>query len=59
MQLTTIEAAQQIVTTETKTEESDTPFEENEEAMLPEDGILLTYMEKQSWENKETEMAEI
>ena len=48
MQLTTIEAAQQIVTAETKTEESDTPVEENEEAMLLEDGILLTYVEKQS-----------
>ena len=47
MQLTTIQATQQIVTAETKTKESDTPVEENEEAMLPEDGILLTYMEKQ------------
>ena len=59
MQLTTIEVTQQIVTAETKTEESDTPVEENEEAMLPEDGILLTYVEKQSWTNKETEIAEI
>ena len=59
MQLTTIEAAQQIVTAETKTKESDTPIEEDEEAMLPEDGILLTYVEKQSRTNKETETAEI
>ena len=59
MQLTTIEAAQQIVTSKTKTKESDTPVEENKEAMLPEDGILLTYVEKQSWTNKETETAEI
>ena len=27
--------------------------------MLPEDGILLTYVEKLSWKNKETETAEI
>ena len=59
MQLTTIEATQQIVTSETKTEESDTPVEENEEAMLSEDGILLMYVEKQSWASKETETAEI
>ena len=58
MQLTAVEAAQQIETTETKAEESDTPVEENEEAMLPEAGILLTYIEKQSGKNKETEMAE-
>ena len=58
MQLAAIEAAQQIETTETKAEESDTPVEENEEAMLPEDGILLMYIEKQSWKNKETETAE-
>ena len=58
VQLAAIEAAQQIETTETKSEESDMPIEENEEAMLPEDGILLTYVEKQSWKNKETEMAE-
>ena len=59
MQLTTIEAAQQTITTETKFEESDTPVEENKEDMLPEDGILLTYVEKLSCKNKETEMAEI
>ena len=59
MQLSTIEATQQIVTAETETEESDTPVEENEEAMLSEDGILLTYVEKQSLTNKETETAEM
>ena len=31
-------------------------MEENEEAMLPEDGILLTYIEKQSWKNNEMEV---
>ena len=59
MHLATIEVTQQIVTAETKTEESDTPVEENEKAMLPKDGILLTYVEKQGWTNKETETAEI
>ena len=34
MQLATMEARQQMVTSETKTEESNTPVEENEEAML-------------------------
>ena len=58
IQLTAIVAAQHIETTETKAEESDTPVEENEEAMLPEDGILLTYIEKQNWKNDETEMAD-
>ena len=33
-------------------------MEENEEAMLPEDGILLTYIEKQSWKNNETDMTD-
>ena len=41
MQLTAIETTQQIVTAETKTDESDTLVEENEEAILLEDGILL------------------
>ena len=54
-----MEARQQMVTSETKTEESDTPVEENEEAMLPEDRILLTYVEKQSGTDKKTELAEI
>ena len=34
------------------------PVEENEEAMLPEDGILLTYVAKQSWKNNSTEMVD-
>ena len=59
MQLATREATQQMVTSETKTKENDTPVEENEEAMLPEDGILLTYVEKQSETDKKTETAEI
>ena len=54
-QLATIETAQQRVTAKTKTDESDTPVEENEEAILPEDGILLTYVRKQSCTNEETE----
>ena len=58
MQLAAIEAAQHIETTENKAEEIDTPIEENEEAMLPEDGILLTYVEKKNWKNNETEMAD-
>ena len=59
VQLAAIEAVQQIETTEIKAEESDMPVEENEKVMLPEDGILLTYVEKQSWKNKEMEFAEI
>ena len=58
VQLTEIEIAQHTETTETKAEESNMPIEENEEAMLPEDGILLTYIEKQNWKNDETEMAD-
>ena len=59
MQLATIETAQQIATAETKTDESDTRVEENEEAILPEDGILLTYVEKQSCTNEETETTKV
>ena len=59
MQLATMEAAQQMITSETKTGKSNTPVEENEEAMLPEDGILLTYVEKQSGTDRKTELAEI
>ena len=40
---------------EAKAQDSDTPVEENEEAMLPEDGILLTYVVKQRRENDEME----
>ena len=59
MQLGTIETAQQIVTAKTKTDKSDTPAEENEEAILPEDGILLMYVEKQSCTNEETETTKV
>ena len=58
MQLTAIKAAQHIETTESKAEESDTPVEENEEAMLPKDGILLMYIEKKNWKNNEMETAD-
>ena len=57
VEFTAIEAAQHIETTEAKAEESNMPVEENKEAMLPEDSILLIYIEKQSWKNNETEMA--
>ena len=59
MQLTTIETTQQIVTAETKTDESDTLVEEKEEAILPEDGILLTYVENRSCTNEETETTKV
>ena len=59
MQLATIETTQQIVTAETKTNESDTLVEENEEAILLEDGILLTYVEKQSCTNEETKTTKV
>ena len=59
MQLATMEAAQQMITSETKTKQSDTLVEENKEAMLLEDGILLMYVEKQSGIDKKTESAEI
>ena len=58
METIVIEVAQHIETTEANTQKSDTPMEENEEAMLPENGILLTYVEKQSWKNNEMEMAD-
>ena len=59
IQLAAMEAAQQMVTSKTKTEESDTPVEKNKEAMLPEDGILLMYVEKQSRTDKKIETVEI
>ena len=59
MQLATMEAAQHMITSETKTEESNTLVEENEEAMLLEDGMLLMYVEKQSRTDRKTELAEI
>ena len=45
-QLATTEVAIDIETTEAEPRESDMPMEENEEGMLPEDGILLTYVLK-------------
>ena len=38
---------------------NDTPVEEDKEAMLPEDGALLTFMVKTKQEQKETATAEI
>ena len=38
-----------------KLQESDTPVEENEEGMLPEDGVLLTYVLKQDQKEHEVE----
>ena len=45
--------------TEPKSEESDTPVEENKEAMWPESGLLLMFMEKTSWNQKENAAREI
>ena len=50
---------QQMMTDEPKLEESDTPVEENEEAMWPEGGVLLTFVEKANWKQKENAVAEI
>ena len=55
-QLSTGEVTRDIETTETEPRESNTPMEENEEGMLPEDGILLTYILKRSQEDVETQM---
>ena len=49
-QLTTAEVTRDIETTEIEPQESNTPVKENEEGMLPEDGILLTYVLKRSQE---------
>ena len=48
-----------MTTDEPKSEESDTPVEENEEAMWPEGGVLLTFMEKANWKQKENVVTEI
>ena len=55
MQLTAIEIEQHIETTKDEAQDSDMPVEENVEALLPEDGILLTYVVKQIRENDEME----
>ena len=47
------------MTDEPKSEESDTPVEENEEAMWPEGGVLLTFVEKASRKQKENVATEI
>ena len=47
-----------MMTDEPRSEESDTPVEENEEAIWPEDGVLLTFMEKASRKQKENIVAE-
>ena len=48
-----------MTTDEPKSDESDTPIEENEEAMWPDDGVLLTFVEKASWKQKENTVTEI
>ena len=58
-QLTKIGTTQQMTTDEPKSEESDTPVKENEEAMWPEGGVLLTFVEKASQKQKENAATEI
>ena len=48
-----------MMTDEPRSEESDTPVEENKEAMWPEGGILLTFVEKASRKQKENIATEI
>ena len=50
---------QQMMTDEPKSEESDTPVEENKEAMWPEGGVLLMFVEKTSRKQKENAVTEI
>ena len=54
-QLATTEVSRDIETTEAEPQESSMPVEENEEGMLPEDGILLTYIFKRKQKDHETE----
>ena len=58
-QLAKVETTQQMMTDEPKSEESDTPVEENEEATWPEGGVLLTFVEKASRKQKENVATEI
>ena len=58
-QLTGIGMTQQMMTDEPKLEESDTLVEENKEAMWPEGGELLMFVEKASQKQKENAMTEI
>ena len=48
-----------MMTDEPKSEESDTPVEENEEVMWHKGGVLLTFMEKASRKQKENATTEI
>ena len=48
-----------MTTDEPKSEESDTPVEENKEAMWPEGGVLLKFVEKANWKQKENVEMEI
>ena len=50
-QLATTKFVVDIERKETEPQESNTPVEENKEGMLPEDGVLLTYILKQSQED--------
>ena len=58
-QLAGIGMTQQMIMDEPKSEESDTPVEENEEAMWPESGLLLIFVEKASQKQKENAVTEI
>ena len=48
-----------MTTDEPRSEENDTPVEENEEVMWPEGGVLLTLVEKASRKQKENIVTEI
>ena len=58
-QVTGIGMTQQMMTDEPKSEESDTPVEENKEDMLPEGRVLLMFVEKASQKQKVTAATEI
>ena len=56
---TKVKTTQQMKTDQPRSEESDTPVEENEEVMWPEGGVLLTFVEKASQKQKEKIAMEI
>ena len=58
-QLAKVESTQQMMTDEPKSGESDTPVEKNKEAMWPEGGASLKFVEKASREQKENTVPEI
>ena len=58
-QLVGIGTTQQMMMDEPKSEESDTPVEENKEEMWLESGLLLTFVEKTSQKQKENTATEI